>query len=428
MLNFFLNNTPLFYWIQSVWRDEAFSVWIANGSLKDVITRTSGDFNPPLYYALLNIWMKLFGNSEIAARSLSVLFFLLFLVVVYKFSFVLFKDRHHSIFTTTFAALTPMLLYFAFELRMYSAFYFWVTLSTYFLYTKNRLGYVLSAAAGMYTQPFMAFVLVSHGLYLLTTRQLKTAVINFSLVGLLFLPWVPTLLDQFRHSGPMWMYPVDLTLFFSVLGNVFMGYEGTPGGLWNVMKVISLGILIATFVVIRRKKIFQDLQPLILLTYIPLILVLMISLKKPIYVHRYVIFTSVGEVFILSAAVFTLKKQLRTYAQVGLILLLLFTNIWVVSFHRKVDFRATFASINPQLTPSDIVVAANPLSYYESWYYTIPGHTAYLYNPDGITPPRYVGSSGMPESVWLKTLPQFPARAFIVNENGSYTINSTLVK
>lgn len=426
MINFLLNHTPLLYWTQSLWRDEAFSVWIAQDSLSEVIRRTGSDFNPPLYYLLLNVWMRIFARSEIALRSLSVVFFLLFLIVIYKFAQKLFKSRQMAIVTAILAGLNPMLLYFAFELRMYSLLTLITTLSMYFLYTQNWLGYIIAATFGMYTQPFMAFVVLSQSIYLTFTGRFKTALRNGMLIGFLYLPWVPTLITQFKASGPMWMYPVDLNLILSVLGNLFFGYEGTPGDLWWIMKLTSLTFVIICIWLWRQSKKQQENLGLFLLwLFLPVFFVLAISLVKPIYVHRYLIFSTVAEVFIVALALSQIRQTfLQKVSSVILILTLLLVNVWTTSFHHKVNLQKTFREVNPQLKPGDQIYAGTPLVYYESLYYAPTGSTVLLYNPDRIVPPRYVGNIGMPQSVWATSFPSKPRRAFLIMDNGDYEIMS----
>jgi len=64
MLNYLLSHTPLLYFVQSFWRDEAFSVLAAKQSLGFIITKLG--FEPPVYYTLLHVWMRIFGESELA--------------------------------------------------------------------------------------------------------------------------------------------------------------------------------------------------------------------------------------------------------------------------------------------------------------------------------------------------------------------------
>lgn len=425
MINFLLNHTPLFYWTQSLWRDEAFSVWIAQDSVSEVIRRTSGDFNPPLYYLLLHFWMRLFGRSEVAMRSLSLVAFLLFLIVVYLFAKKMFRSTTVAQLTTFLMAGNPMLLYFAFELRMYSFLILFTMLSMYFFYTKRWVWYILTSALGMYTQPFMAFVILTQMGYLLVTKQLGRIAKNALGIGLLFAPWILILLTQFRSSGPMWMYPVDLNLVTTVLGNLYFGYEGTPGGLWLYMQLTSLLLIIMTLWLWRHKRKQKELRLLLCWIGIPLLLVLGISLVKPIYVHRYLIYVTVGEVLLVSYFIFSIKKRsLQKFIAFGLVSITILVNLFVVNFHRKVNLRQTFATIRSQLRESDMIYAQTPLVYYESLYYAPDPTRVYLYNPYQITPPRYVGSVGMPPSVWKNTYPTLPSRAFIIGENGQYHVQS----
>ncbi len=60
---------------QSLWLDEATSALVTRMSLADFFGKfMPGDFHPPLYYLALRAWGTLFGTSEIALRSLSILF------------------------------------------------------------------------------------------------------------------------------------------------------------------------------------------------------------------------------------------------------------------------------------------------------------------------------------------------------------------
>ena len=60
---------------QSFWLDEAVAIHSARLDLSGLfhsLAHTEG--NPPLYFALLDGWMRVFGGSEAGIRSLSALF------------------------------------------------------------------------------------------------------------------------------------------------------------------------------------------------------------------------------------------------------------------------------------------------------------------------------------------------------------------
>src|SRR5260221_14271890 len=69
---------------QSLWLDEATSALTTKMSFADFFGKfMPGDFHPPLYYILLRAWAAVFGSSEIALRSLSILFGVATIYVVY---------------------------------------------------------------------------------------------------------------------------------------------------------------------------------------------------------------------------------------------------------------------------------------------------------------------------------------------------------
>src|SRR5579862_8728984 len=67
----------------SIWHDEGFTMMLAPQSPAQIISRTAHDVHPPLYYITLHYWMKLFGSSEIGARSLSAVLMLAVIPIGY---------------------------------------------------------------------------------------------------------------------------------------------------------------------------------------------------------------------------------------------------------------------------------------------------------------------------------------------------------
>src|SRR3954468_16100993 len=56
----------------AMWLDEAQSVSFASLPLTRIPGALRQDGAPPLYYLLLHVWIRLFGDSDAAVRSLSV--------------------------------------------------------------------------------------------------------------------------------------------------------------------------------------------------------------------------------------------------------------------------------------------------------------------------------------------------------------------
>src|SRR5260221_8953689 len=69
---------------QSLWLDEATSALTTRMNLSDFFGKfIPGDFHPPLYYLALRVWAGVFGIYEIALRSLSILFAIGTIYLVY---------------------------------------------------------------------------------------------------------------------------------------------------------------------------------------------------------------------------------------------------------------------------------------------------------------------------------------------------------
>lgn len=106
---------------QSLWLDEAISALAVRdysyiGIIRDFLT---GDTHPPLYYLSLKFWIDIFGFSEISMRSLSVLFGVVTVYVVYQIGRK-FKNKKFGILTSLFLTTAPLHIYYSQEVRMYA--------------------------------------------------------------------------------------------------------------------------------------------------------------------------------------------------------------------------------------------------------------------------------------------------------------------
>ena len=105
---------------QSIWIDEAFSIYNAQHSVASIISLQ--DTSPPLYHLLLHLWIQAFGTSAIAARSLSVVFGSLLIIATYLLAAYLF-DKEVGIIASMLVAISPLFIYFSQEARAYCLFF-----------------------------------------------------------------------------------------------------------------------------------------------------------------------------------------------------------------------------------------------------------------------------------------------------------------
>lgn len=171
---------------------------------------------------MLHEWIKLFGNGVFAARSLSVCFGVLSVVLGIWLSRLLLSQRS-SILASVLLAIFPAAVRYSQEVRMYAllgalmlgatiAFVYWLEWPK----RKWPIGlYVLLMVAGLYTHYFAALCMLSHWIYIFilsSSRQVKYKYLLSrewwlanSLIVVCFLPWLPSLLNQLDYSRIDWI-------------------------------------------------------------------------------------------------------------------------------------------------------------------------------------------------------------------------------
>lgn len=433
MLNWLLTHSPILYFTQSLWRDEVFSIFVAQRPLSFILTNVG--FEPPVYYMLLHFWIQVFGTGEIAARSLSLVGFALATIVVIIWSEKLFKTRWLWWFLPLFFFLNPMLLYYAFEVRTYGWYTFFAVLSMYAYFNKKWPLWIVSSVFAFYTHAYMAVFLFAQGIHWiatsrpyrtlsLTTLKKDPIVRSFLAIGLLMLPWILKILRESARLKDSWYFPVDVQLIWSVLGNMFLGYEGTPGNLWGHTAVLSFVLVALGVVAFRSKETRHKVQFFAIVTLIPLALIIGISFVKPLFVNRYLLPSTIGLVFLVGLALEalrsnkTLQKILAASAIVGVVGF----NFWYPNKHAKLPIRDTINQINLLKEEDDVILAASPLIFFESMYYSTAPDRVFLYNPQGVAFPWYVGDAIVSPEQMVRDFPPYPMRAFLVKEDGSFDL------
>ncbi len=101
------------------WIDEGISVGIASHPLGDIPGLLTRDGSPPLYYLLLHVWMAVFGSSEVATHSLSLLFAVATVPAAWWAGRSLF-DRRVGLVAAVLAAANPFVTLYSRETRMYT--------------------------------------------------------------------------------------------------------------------------------------------------------------------------------------------------------------------------------------------------------------------------------------------------------------------
>lgn len=188
---------------------------------RDTITAlTQSPEHAPLYFLLASAWTQAFGSSIAALRSLSVVFSLLTLPVLYALCDELFAAPVAGPLAIALFAVSPFHVAYAQEARPYSLWTLAIALSSLTLLRAVRLktvwGWSLYAASlviGLYTSLLTLLVAIGHSLYVgilsqfRPTQLTKAFGLAIALSTVAFLPWLAVILQQFQQlqANTTWM-------------------------------------------------------------------------------------------------------------------------------------------------------------------------------------------------------------------------------
>lgn len=180
----------------SYWWDELFSVTVSMLPFKEMFKVLFTDVHPPLYQIVLKAWIAIFGVSEFAARSLSLVFVLLSMLVVFFWGRKIL-DRATLTLTLAFYSTSYLFAYYAQEARSYTMMLFlssifYLALINFYLDIKRNRAIIILVVTTILLSLTHFFGLIFSGISLIwvffMTKSVKHRV-ALVLVGITSLIW-----------------------------------------------------------------------------------------------------------------------------------------------------------------------------------------------------------------------------------------------
>jgi uncharacterized membrane protein len=431
LLSFLFNNTPLAFMTASLWRDEAFSYLMAKLPLIELLAKTAQDSNPPLYYLVLKLWMFVWGSSELSMRTLSLLFFwgTLYVAFITMRNVFHFSFRKSLTFLLLFLA-NPILHYFAFEVRMYSMLSFFGMLFIFAVFTHNAKLSQISLICGLFTHYFFLFIPLSYITSLWMTKHKKEVwglFHQWKKPLLIMVPWALFVILSHPPIGQsFWISTPSLNHFLYLPAIILTGYDSASSVpyRWLPQSAVVLWLMLGYIVLHLKKHItYKHLFLLFVALGVPLI-ILTVSLIKPIYTPRYLIFSSATLILFLSIASTGISKKARIVLFVLILLMSISFAHTQIQKRVKAPLRVTYNQIVPELRPGDRIYVVHEFDYHPALYYFEDKAPVYIFKRNYEMLPWFIGKVLIPFDSVQDSLPTFPERAFVVLPDGSYSIQS----
>ncbi len=378
---------------QSFWYDEGWTSWAINQSWRGMMDLLARDNHPPLYFVLLRPWAAVLGHGDAALRAFSILPDLGTVALLYALGRRLWSTGVGAV-AALLAAISPPLVMYAQEARMYSLVAGLVVAATYCLAgmstaaatTRRRwaLLYALCMAGALYSHhdAWLAFGAQGAILLILAARRRdRLPLVAGALVVVLYLPLLPLTLHQIGvargmgykpHIPPLLMLE-DLWLFLN-LGTAVAGQAPNPltqGGVALAAAGLALGW--------RLGK--GRLGLLVLGMALPILAACAVQSRMAFYTDRYLLFLAPFYALLMALGAWALAAPLAGRARwLGALALALLVALpaapmgyALLRYYRgqgplKADFRAVAAHLEEAARPGDalVLVGTGPplLQYY----------------------------------------------------------------
>lgn len=363
-----------------MWFDEVYSWNISLENPKDIVKIASGDIHPPLFYITLKYWTNIFSDSVFAMRMLSTLLIMGGMFWTYKICRLIKITDKRVLAILALYSVSPVLIYYAQEVRMQCLNLFLTTASTYFFLKllndkKNIYGaiWALCATLSVYTHYFALLILFSQLIIIIVKFYQKEIDFSFARKMFLFflipcvcfLAWLPTFLSQTSQGQP-WRTSLSfpqimdnyLTYFREIFFSYYWSYENK--GILTAMTIFSLcliaGLIIVSIIYLLKSD--RKKLPILILFFIPSIIAILVSFRQSIIFSRYLLII-VPYLYIL--CIFLIFRTKKRYISYTMTVILLAASSYGLSInynnnYKNNDYRKIEEFITKHHSPNDKII------------------------------------------------------------------------
>lgn len=367
-----------------IWYDEAFSVFLSEQPVGEIVRGTAADIQPPLYYILLHGW-QLLGEQPFVLRFLSVVMSQASVAIAYALAQRLFS-RRAAVLAILFGATFPFQIAYAQELRMYALlelallgyFYSFVVLLDGEHPFPMVIALALTGAVALYSQSLAILTWVVPDLVLLFRRDVRSLIrlgIAQGVTLFIFAPWLIVIGAQAAGiQNSYWTTRPTLVDVLQLL-IAFTSNQPLPG--WFLPLALFLTLMVdatlALEIIRSGRRTTREVWVTVSFAALPPFLMFALSfVMRPIFIERAVILSSLAFVILLGRLVSRIRR--RGWDMVAAVLAIAFVAVPLAFQYDYTDFpRSPFSTadafLSKRIQPGDLVLHDNKLSFFSMHYY-----------------------------------------------------------
>ena len=306
-----------------MWYDEGHSILVAVQQFPfgiDNFLFTKDFQHTPFYFYFLHFWLKIFGTSEILLRFSSVIFGVATIPLTYIVAKKLYKnDKIVGIISAILVAVSPLMIYYSIEVRMYMMVTFLAVLSMNYLLDFDAKGDKKSLIKLLVTNTLIPYLLIggivfnigqaiAYTLYLFLAQKEETEKIRKYLTYrvyqlILLVPYFIIAIYYAYQRSKFIMFHIPSFQFINFVGNVQNFFGAKVGMLfWTQYLPIMIDFLFFVSVVIPivyficalirafKEKDAKLYMAFLMTTIAYVIILISCMLKVIVLVPRYIIF------------------------------------------------------------------------------------------------------------------------------------------
>ncbi len=399
---------------QSLWRDEIDVIYLALRPLSETASMfISPAQNGPLYYFFIRLWVSLTGSSEFALRYSSVLFGTLAILLFWQTARRLLPSSGRldwgnvPLLATLLLAFNPYQVWYSQEGKMYALVMCTALLSCWSWIEAMRLGgrgrwfrYLILTTLSIYTHLMTALLLPLHLVWFMLCWPLNKTRWRGYLATLsgFVLPYVPLVWWQWHYLTSLdYQSGYRFTPFAEVLRILLLDH--TRGALvsMNNLWLIPLfflglaGVLVGYSEIQTQASINHPSQSVGLLPVrgefrmamivawlvVPVLLLHGVSLIKPVFVDRYVIWIASAVAMIVALGLQVMRHSHPRWGTLLAGILLSYTLVlwgwtsWQQTYTpNKTQLRQAITYVNQSRQAGELLILQIPHTHYAYRYYT----------------------------------------------------------